>query len=207
MPVFALATQRIAPLLAAGLMCCACSSKGDEASGKSLCIDTCRLRNGDLIFREGPSPESRAVKLASGAQFSHVGLLCRDERSRMWTVVHAVPAEDDPELVKQEPLALFLRCDRALSACTYRIGCPDSVADAAVRYALCKVGTPFDNDYSLADTTRLYCTELVWQAYRHQGIDISRGQRHSVGAPGFTDSYIFPVDFIVHTDDARSSER
>lgn len=212
MPAFALATQRIATLLAAGVLLVSCAGRGGEDVGGSLTVDTSRLRTGDLIFREGPSPESHAVKLASGAQYSHVGLLCRDTLSQMWTVVHAVPDEDEPELVKQEPLALFLRSDRAVSACTIRISCPDSVADAAACYALGKVGTPFDTDYSLADTTRLYCTELVWQAYRHQGLDISRGQRHSVGAPGFTDSYIFPVDFIVHTENehiehVRSTER
>lgn len=189
-------TCNIAFSLLAGAVLSACSGRENSFDGSSLAIDTTGFRNGDLILREGPSAESHAVKLASGAQYSHVGILVRDEGQREWDVVHAVPSEEDPERVKREPLTVFLRTDRALSACSHRVDCPDEVAEAAARYACSKIGTPFDNDYSLSDTTQLYCTELVWQAYRHQGIDVSGGRRHSVGIWGFDNDYIFPVDLL-----------
>ena len=191
--------QLLLPLLA-GVVLHACSSRDycsvSPAPCDSLPLDTVGLRDGDLVFREGPSPESRSVILASGAQYSHVGILARDEVGGHWTVVHAVPSEEKPELVKQEPLAIFLRTDRALSACTQRICCSDSLARAAARYAIRQVGVPFDHDYSLSDTTRFYCTELVWQSYLHQGLDISQGRRHRVGILGFDDDYIYPVDLL-----------
>lgn len=162
----------------------------------SLPLDTCGLRTGDVILREGPSLESHSVMMASGAQYSHVGILVFDDASGAWTVVHAVPGEESPEVVKQEPVGEFLRRDRALSACTARMACSDATALAAARYALSKVGTPFDNAYTLADTTRLYCTELVWQAYLHQNIDVSHGRRHRVGMIGFGEDYIYPSDFL-----------
>lgn len=188
-------TDSIRFSLLAGVLLCACSSRENAFSGTSLSVDTTGWRNGDLIFREGPSPESQAVKLASDAQFSHVGILVYDEVHQLWTVVHAVPSEEDPELVKREPLSEFLRSDRAKSACSHRVDCSNAVADAAARYACHKIGTPFDNEYSLSDTTRLYCTELVWQAYLHQGLDISHG-RHSVTFFGFDDEYIYPADLL-----------
>ena len=58
-------------------------------------------------------------------------------------------------------------------------------ARAATAYALHKAAEKvlFDNDYSLEDTTQLYCTELVWRAYQTQGIDVSGGVRQE--APVF----------------------
>ena len=49
--------------------------------------------------------------------------------------------------------------------------------------------------YQLSDTTSLYCTELVWRAYLHQGIDLSDGQRHDVPLMVSGDGEcIFPSD-------------
>jgi len=78
-----------------------------------------------------------------------------------------------------------------------RVDCPDSVAETATRYALQKVAerVEFDGDYLLSDTTRLYCTELVWQAYLHQGIDLSQKRRHDVPLLFSKDGEcIFPID-------------
>lgn len=139
-------------------------------------------REGDVVFRDGLGVESRAVVITSHGRYSHIGLLHRDSASGQWQVVHAVPCEDEPEYIKAEPVAVFFDSYRAQSGAWARIDCSDSVAAAAVRYALGKVEKHvlFDNDYLLDDTTRLYCTELVWRSFLSQGIDVSDGQRHGV---------------------------
>lgn len=143
------------------------------------------FREGDLIFRCGYGAESKVVTAASQSVYSHIGLLHYDEASGEWMAVHAVPGEapaGEKEVLKAEPLHEFFASERAEKGAWARVNCPDSVAAAAVAYALDKVAqqVEFDNDYSLNDTTSLYCTELVWQAYLHQGIELGDGQRHDV---------------------------
>lgn len=155
------------------------------------------FREGDLVLRCGWGVESRAVVEAGSSVYSHIGMLHYDEENCQWMVVHAVPDEEEPELLKCEPVTDFYAAKRAKCGAWARPDCSDSVAAAAVRYALQKVaeGVEFDNEYLLSDTTRLYCTELVWQAYLHQGIDLSDGHRHDVPLLFCKDGEcIFPAD-------------
>lgn len=139
-------------------------------------------REGDIVLRRGSGLESRVVVTRSSSVYSHVGLLHYDSVSAEWQVVHAVPAEDDPEYLKTEPIAVFFSPERAEKGAWLRVNCSDEAAREAVRYALAKVKQHvlFDNDYLLSDTTQLYCTELVWRAYGTQGVDVSGGRRQTV---------------------------
>ena len=158
------------------------------------------FREGDLVLRCGYGTESHVVTETSSSVYSHIGMLHYDVNASRWMVVHAVPGEHEkgePEWLKTEPIEDFFAPDRAKRGAWMRVDCPDSIAEAATRYALQKVAdrVEFDNDYLLSDTTRLYCTELVWQAFLHQGLDISEQCRHSVPA-FFSDDgeCIFPCD-------------
>ena len=158
------------------------------------------FREGDLVLRCGYGAESRAVTASSCSFYSHIGLLHQDAGNGGWMVVHAVPGEADPdapERLKCEPISQFFSPERAIRGAWMRIDCPDSIAQKAARYALEKMeqGVEFDNDYRLSDTTQLYCTELIWQAYLHQGVDVTDGQRQE--APTFIckdGECIFPID-------------
>lgn len=158
------------------------------------------FREGDLIFRCGYGAESRFVTVASRSVYSHIGLIHYDEASGEWMAVHAVPGEapaGEREVLKTEPLRDFFASERAEKGAWARVDCPDSVAAAAAAYALDKVAqrVEFDNDYALDDTTNFYCTELVWQAYLHQGIDLGDGRRHDVPTVVCKDgSCLFPSD-------------
>lgn len=154
-------------------------------------------REGDLVLRSGYGVESRAVMTQGSSHYSHVGLLHYDSLRGEWMVVHAVPGEEEPEYIKAEPLSLFFSPDRSRRGAWLRVDCNEETASKAVQYALDKVAQQvlFDNDYSLADTTQLYCTELVWRAFLAQGVDISGGHRHT--APIFfckEGEGIFPSD-------------
>ena len=159
---------------------CACTARPHSAEVLYLDAEP-EWREGDVVFRNGLGAESRAVTITSHGHYSHVGLLHYDTIGG-WQVVHAVPGEDDPEYLKVEPVAAFFDSYRAQSGAWARIDCSDSVAAAAVRYALDKVAQRllFDNRYLLDDTTQLYCTELVWHSYLSQEIDVTDGQRHKV---------------------------
>ena len=161
------------------------------------------FRSGDLVLRCGYGTESRVVTAASRSAYSHIGILYRDcngASSAQWMVIHAVPdeaEEGEAEYVKCEPLSCFFATDRASCGAWMRVDCPDSLALAAAKYAHGKVEAKveFDRDYLLSDTTRLYCTELVYRAYLHQGLDITSGHRHQVPTLFSTEgACVFPND-------------
>jgi hypothetical protein len=141
------------------------------------------FREGDLVFRCGRGAESRIVTTASNGTYSHVGILCYDSLNASWIVVHAVPGEapaGQREWVKSESLSAFFSHSRASRGAWAQVDCPDSTATSAARYALQKArqAVEFDHDYSLTDSSRLYCTELIFHSYLQQGIDITQGHRH-----------------------------
>ena len=187
---------KLADILFLMTLLCGCTAHhdrvgvtGDEA-----------FREGDMVLRCGWGLESQAVVQSSHSVYSHIGLLHYDTESAQWMVVHAVPGEaapGQPECVKCEPLSVFYAPDRAKCGAWMRADCPDSIAAAAVGYALHQVASrvTFDNDYLLSDTTQLYCTELIYQAFLHQGLDLSDGHRHPVPTVISEDgACIFPCD-------------
>ncbi len=185
-------------LAAVALVIAAFISCSSQPSGNKIKVDATGLRNGDLIFREGPSFNSKVVKSMSDSQFSHVGMIYRSKGK--WMVVHAVPDESEShetDYVKCEPIESFLDPTKAKSAKFMRVKCNNQQALNAVRYAISKANdkTLFDNDYDLNDTTRLYCTELVCQAYKHQGIDLVP-KINKISVFGKEKEVIFPVDLL-----------
>ena len=143
------------------------------------------FRDGDMVLRCGGGAESHAVVRHSQSSYSHIGILQYDSLNAEWLVIHAVPGESpvgEKDYVKVEPLTDFYAPERALRGAWMRVDCSDEVARKAACYCRMKFDEKvvFDNKYLLADTTQLYCCELVWRAYLHQGIDISGGKRYDV---------------------------
>ena len=168
-----------------------------ESEKRTAYIDTLLLCNGDIIFREGRSAESAMVMALDRNNYSHVGMLLNTRNG--WKVVHAVPGESENNIdtVKFEPIGAYLQSDRCVKAKIVRVPCKAYIAQKAVEYALNKIGFPFDNDFDLADTTKFYCTELVWRAYLSVGIDISKGKRHNINVLGFHKNSLLPSDITI----------
>ena len=142
-----------------------------------------RMREGDLVFRCGEGIVSRAVlSVEEDGVYSHVGILVRDGDA--WKVVHAVPGEKehpgDFDRVKAEAPERFLAPDRARAGALVHCGLSDPAVLARIRETAlgwARDNVPFDDDFDIADSSRLYCTELVWRLYRRAGIDLSEGRR------------------------------
>ena len=60
-----------------------------------------RLRDGDIIFHESRSSQSRAIQLATKSRYSHMGILYRERNQ--WFVYEAV------QPVKSTPLHDWIR--------------------------------------------------------------------------------------------------
>jgi hypothetical protein len=157
------------------------------------------LHPGDLLFRRGREAVSDLVAgMDSQSAYSHVGIVARQDG--VWYVVHAVPSEGpgEPDGVKQEPLADFVQPSRASALGLYRLrpavaydGEAVATRAATIASKLAAVHTPFDAGYDLDTPDLLYCTELIWWAYKEAGLNLSIRPRRLV-APFFSRAVIFP---------------
>ncbi len=172
---------------------------GGLSSKEYLEIDSTELRTGDLLLRMGLGGESYTVEMMSGGDYSHVGLALQTDSG--WMVVHAVPgeaAEGEEEWLKCERITAYYDRDHAQDGCIARVMCSDSVAKRATAYALAKqqARVLFDNDYEADDSTLLYCTELVWRAYKSVGIDLIENRRHDLLVGPAKDPVMYPEDVL-----------
>ena len=144
------------------------------------------FRDGDIAFRRGTGITSRVVLAADreGA-YSHTGIL--KKKAGQWYVIHAVPGEpdfkDDPDRVKMETVEVFFEKRKAVNGAIMRVS-----GDSVARY---RAATHADD---LADTTKMYCTELIDFVYRKEGIDLPEGRVSHVNIPGFRGDYLLPND-------------
>lgn len=164
-----------------------------------------QMREGDLAFRCGQGFFSRAVMSAEEEPlYSHVGVLVKENGE--WKVVHAVPAEaefsGDFDRVKAEGIGTFFAPDRAFRGSLVHTGLADSARVSALReeaLQLARDSVLFDGSFSLADSTKLYCTELVWMLYRHAGEDLSEGHRRYINVFGIQADCLLPEHLYAYS--------
>ena len=153
-----------------------------------LRFESTEFAAGDVIFRRGRSLVSRVVLAADGgSEYSHVGLISLVD-GKIW-VLHAIPPEKPEEQggVVAEPLSAFLEPDKATAAGLYRSrdhGAALAAERAAWRFVRAHI--PFDSSFDLSTPRELYCTEMVWRAYREGGIDLAPP------VPGRQEKYLLP---------------
>lgn len=165
-----------------------------------------QMQEGDLAFRCGRGFFSRAVMSAEQEPlYSHVGVLVQEDGQ--WKVVHAVPGETefsgDFDRVKAEGIGTFFAPDRAFRGCLVHTGLSDEERISALReeaLQLARDSVRFDGSYTLADSSRLYCTELVWMLYRHAGKDLSEGRRRYINVFGIQADCLLPEHLYSYSE-------
>lgn len=155
------------------------------------------LRNGDLIFREGTGWRSQAVATGAESRWSHVGLVVIEADGQGW-VVHAQPEQGPKNVVVKERLTQFASSQNAYSIGAYtREDLTDLQRTRTKSIALKHVSsrTPFDHDFDASERSRLYCTELVIDAYEGAGAPIKyRSTLIDTGLSSF--QVIFPSHLL-----------
>lgn len=160
----------------------------------SMDIDECTLQSGDLIFRRGISFVSNLVLEAdSESPYSHVGVITIDSGKAF--VIHAVPEESEGgiDYVKKDPMKIFLLKDRATAYAVYRFDNDlkaEQAAIAADKYYTKKY--LFDASFNLFDPNELYCTELVWRAYKDVGINLTNNKFDTLTVPIGENPFLLP---------------
>jgi len=157
------------------------------------------LQEGDIVFRRGSGLASRAI-LSTDRRgvYSHIGIIVKDKG--IWKVVHAVPGEPDfkgdPDRIKMETIEIFFSKQRAICGAIMRVKNEPLKSKNAAKEAirLLKKRVLFDHDYNLEDSTKMYCTELVYFVYKKERIDLSKGEYSKINIPGFNERYLLPGD-------------
>lgn len=138
------------------------------------------LQTADLAFRLGRSVESEMIASCDeGMRFSHIGVIIRCDSGA--AVVHIEPSPTTDERVRCDSAEDFFRSDRATAGAVVRLSGLNDIQRTAIRDYTLRLRDSqivFDHDYSLADSTRMYCTELVERAFAAAGISLSQGRRH-----------------------------
>lgn len=136
------------------------------------CIEnTQEFESGDLIFRSTQTIEGDTVRWLGGGDYSHVGIINVEDGEVF--VIHVVPSF--PSVVRKDTLQKFV--SDIVDFAVYRVQTSRERRRRAAFLAKSWVGKkPFDRDFSLQDSTKLYCTELVYYAYQNVGLDLVDGK-------------------------------
>ena len=148
---------------------------------------------GDLIFRQGNEPVSDMVMmLDEQTAYSHVGMLIGGPQH--WQVVHATPEEvkGRGDVVVIDDLAFFTSPERSLSHTVYHVNATEEQRKQAVELAVQRLGEPF----SIDNGDGLYCTTLVWWAWRDAGVDL-QVRFTEVSLPLLQGNYLMPSGLLV----------
>ena len=140
----------------------------------ALTCDGGEFLEGDLIFHESRSAQSKAVQAATGSKFSHMGMIV--QRSGKPFVLEAAGT------VTFTPLAQWIARGEGGRYTVKRLRdrakvlTPEALVKAA---ALIKqlAGKPYDLTFEWSDD-RIYCSELVWKIYdKAAGVQIGALQK------------------------------
>jgi cell wall-associated NlpC family hydrolase len=131
-------------------------------------VDEATLQTGDLVFQTSESAQSGAIREAQrGHPATHVGIVVKDgARVRVLEAVGPV---------KFTPLADFARRGGGQVAVYRDPRLDDATRAAVVAAAMKDLGRPYDPFFT-DDDARIYCSELVWRAWRAAGLDVGRVQ-------------------------------
>lgn len=122
---------------------------------------TALLRDGDIVFQQTGGEQGRAVQLATGSPWTHVGVIFR-EKDR-WMVYEAVgPVSSTPldEWAAHGADGLWV-AKRWVDAEKQP---PNSLRSALKKAGARFNGLPYDLEFRWGDQ-RIYCSELVWKMY------------------------------------------
>ena len=154
------------------------------------------FRTGDLAFRLGRTLESDAIAVSADEahRYSHIGVIIRQDDSVR--VVHIEPERGSEERIKSESAEDFFHPSRAVKGCVARrkkLSAKEQQAIENKSIRLLGSDIHFDHDYSLQDSSAMYCTELINAIFLEAGISLTE-RRHDV--PLIKEGVILPSDIL-----------
>lgn len=126
------------------------------------------LRDGDILFQEFPSAQSAAIKIATGSDYTHCGIVFHNDSGKtvVWEAVNPVRITPLEEWIGRAADSFYVAM-RLKGADTILT---DSVIEEMKRYGATLLGKPYDLYFNW-DNDRIYCSEYVSKIY-HEGLGI-----------------------------------
>ncbi|WP_121666519.1 YiiX family permuted papain-like enzyme [Mesonia aquimarina] len=129
------------------------------------------VENGDIIFQTSKSNQSKAIQLATGSKYSHMGIIYENEGE--FFVYEAV------QPVKLTPLNDWISRGKKRHYVIKRLENADQVLTNSTLIKMKEIGEqfkgkPYDIYFEWSDE-KIYCSELVWKIYK-QATNIEIGQ-------------------------------
>lgn len=130
------------------------------------------LKTGDIVFQKTITSASDAIMLASGTQYTHVGIVEVDKAGRPQVIEAVGP-------VQKIPLDDWIKKGDGDRITVKRVkGLSEAQAGEAVASARRYMGRPYDH-YFYETRDQIYCSELVYAAFK-DGPDITVGKEEKV---------------------------
>ena len=183
-----MSSRNIAVVLALTTMAAACH--GRPASSRQRTASSARgisVQPGDVVFRRTDGLLGTLVTETDRAsEYSHVGIIVSADTDT--AIVHADPSSELPGggHVVRASLNSFVNDSNVAGFAVFRLRNRSAFAVArAIEWAVdqARRQVPFDGGLNLADTSKLYCTELVWRAYQRGGVTLVEPSRNRLQLP------------------------
>jgi uncharacterized protein YycO len=135
-----------------------------------------QLRNGDIMFQQSRSAQSKAIRLATGSKYTHMGILYKQDGQ--WQVLEA------SKKVQLTPFDQWIRKGKNHHYVVKRLNnaesrLTDQKLKSMKRLGQQYLGRPYDLYFQWSND-KMYCSELVWKLYDEAGIQI--GQLQQLGS-------------------------
>ena len=134
-------------------------------------FDPATLKTGDLVFQDTLSSQSAAIRAATKSAYTHVGMV-RVYKGNTYVIEAVGPVRVVPfkRFVKQgDKSKVTIVRDESLS---------DDEREALYKAAKKYKGRPYDFFFSTMNNS-IYCSELIWNAYKDAGLEIGKVQKVS----------------------------
>jgi uncharacterized protein YycO len=137
-----------------------------------------KLKDGDIILRRGFGMVSDLIVTTMNEEYdiSHCAIIVKDNNH--FKVIHTVSQSlSEFDGVQSQTLSRFISDSKENSIIVVRLkGISDSSISQRAKYFLSKK-LPFDHDFDINDSSKLYCTELIWKVIKDSyKIDIFENQ-------------------------------
>jgi len=134
-------------------------------------LSSLKLKEGDVILRKGNSVLSELIarNFPAAEGMSHCGFIFKIEDQ--YQVIHTISKSiSGIDGIRMNTLEEFIREAKQNRICIIRYHKELNLAAMKKRcLVFLKQKTPFDNDFNLNDSSKLYCSELLRKVYLEQG--------------------------------------
>lgn len=138
--------------------------------------DTTVFQNGDIIFQTSTSTQSKAIQIATGSKYSHMGVIYKQGGG--FFVFEAI------QPVKTTPLNDWIKRGEKGHYVVKRIKKSESLLTPEALTKMKQVGEKYrGKDYDIYfewSDSKIYCSELVWKIYKG-AIDLEIGKLEKLG--------------------------